>query len=208
MQEVITLSDEGPRPSAVLIDGTSDAYVMNMPTSRRPIFTVQKHQASHLHYDFRLEIGGLLKSWAIPKGPSMDPSVKRLAVEVEDHDLGYAGFEGVIGEGYYGAGPVLVWDTGWFEPLRANQGPVSPMMMFHEGKLDLYLHGQRLQGGFTLVRMKDRPREWLLIKKRDKDARPGHDVVQEYDTSVLSRRTIEDLEEAVAAGTLDPYCCG
>ena len=181
---------------------------MNMPTSRRPIFTVQKHQASHLHYDFRLEIGDLLKSWAIPKGPSMDPSVKRLAVEVEDHDLGYAEFEGVIGEGYYGAGPVLVWDTGWFEPLGANRGLASPEMMFHDGKLDLYLHGQRLQGGFTLVRMKDRPREWLLIKKRDKDARPGYEVVQEYDTSVLSRRTIEDLEEAVAAGTLDTYCCG
>jgi len=208
LQEVITLSDEGPRPSAVLIDGTSDACVMNMSTSKRPIFTVQKHQASHLHYDFRLEIGGALKSWAIPKGPSMDPSVKRLAVEVEDHDLGYAEFEGVIGEGYYGAGPVLVWDTGWFEPLRANRGPVSPMMMFHEGKLDLCMHGQRLQGGFTLVRMKDRPREWLLIKKRDKEARPGYDVMQEYDTSVLSRRTIEDLEEAVAAGTLDPGCCG
>ncbi len=179
-----------------------------MPRSKRPIFTVQKHQASHLHYDFRLEIGGLLKSWAIPKGPSLDPSVKRLAVEVEDHNLGYAEFEGVIEEGHYGAGPVLVWDTGWFELLGVNQGSESPAMMLHAGKLDVHLHGQRLRGGFTLVRMKGRPRQWLLIKQRDEDARPGHEVVQEYDTSVLSNRTIEDLEAAVAAGTLDTYHCG
>jgi bifunctional non-homologous end joining protein LigD len=179
-----------------------------MPRSKWPIFTVQKHQASHLHYDFRLEIGGVLKSWAIPKGPSMDPSVKRLAAEVEDHDLGYAEFEGVIEEGHYGAGPVLVWDTGWFEPLGTNQGSASLAMMLHAGKLEVHLHGQRLRGCFTLVRMKARPRQWLLIKQRDKDARPGHEVVQEYNTSVLSDRTIEDLESAVAAGTLDTYHCG
>jgi bifunctional non-homologous end joining protein LigD len=178
-----------------------------MSRFKRPIFTVQKHQASNLHYDFRLEIGGLLKSWAIPKGPSMDPSVKRLAVEVEDHDLRYAEFEGVIEEGHYGAGPVLVWDTGWFEPLSANLGSQTLKMMLHAGKLDVLLHGQRLQGYFTLVRMKDRPRQWLLIKQRDEDARPGREVVQEYDTSVLSSRTIEDLEAAVAAGTLDRYHC-
>ncbi len=184
-----------------------------MPRSKRPIFTVQKHQASHLHYDFRLEIGGLLKSWAIPKGPSMDPSVKRLAVEVEDHDLGYAEFEGVIEEGHfeeghYGAGPVLLWDTGWFEPLGANQGSESLAMMLHAGKLDVHLYGQRSRGGFTLVRMKGRPRQWLLIKQRDEGARSGHEVVQEYDTSVLSNRTIEDLRAAVAAGTLEAYHCG
>jgi bifunctional non-homologous end joining protein LigD len=179
-----------------------------MPRFKRPIFTVHKHQASHLHYDFRLEIGGLLKSWAIPKGPSMDPSVKRLAVEVEDHDLGYAEFEGVIEEGHYGAGPVLLWDTGQFEPLGANQGTESLAMMLHVGKLDVHLQGLRLRGGFTLVRMKGRLRQWLLIKQRDEDALPGHEVVQEYNTSVLSNRTIEDLEAAVAAGTLDTYHCG
>jgi len=119
---------------------------MSMLRSKRPIFTVQKHQAPHLHYDFRLKIGGVLKSWAIPKGPSMDPSIKRLAVKVEDHDLRYAEFEGVIGEGYDGAGHVLVWDTGWFEPIRASL----------DLGLDVYLHGQRLQGGFTLARMKHR----------------------------------------------------
>jgi bifunctional non-homologous end joining protein LigD len=138
----------------------------------------------------------------------MDPSVKRLAVEVEDHDLGYAEFEGMIEEGHYGAGPVLVWDIGWYEPVGQNQGSGSSAMMLHAGKLDVQLHGQRLQGGFALVRMKDRPRQWLLIKRRDKDARPGHEVVQEYDSSVLSDRTIEDLEAAVAAGTLDTFHCG
>jgi bifunctional non-homologous end joining protein LigD len=114
----------------------------------------------------------------------------------------------VIEEGHYGAGPVLVWDTGWFETLGANVGSETLKMMLHAGKLDVHLHGQRLRGCFTLVRMKDRPREWLLIKQRDEDARPDHEVVQEYDTSVLSNRTIEDLEAAVAAGTLDTYHCG
>lgn len=174
----------------------------------RPIFLVQKHKASHLHYDFRLEIGGVLKSWAIPKGPSMDPSVKRLAVEVEDHDLDYADFEGVIEEGHYGAGPVLVWDRGWFEPVGADRRSESFEQGLEAGKLDVRLHGARLRGAFSLVRMKDRPRQWLLIKQRDDSARPGKEVVEEYETSVLSGRTIQDLEAAVAAGTLRTYRCG
>lgn len=179
-----------------------------MLKSTRLVFTVQKHRASHLHYDFRLEIGGVLKSWAIPKGPSLDPSVKRLAIQVEDHALEYANFEGVIEEGHYGAGPVLVWDAGWFEPLAANPAPESLSLMLHAGRIDMQLHGQRLRGGFTLLCMKDRPRQWLLIKQKDKDARPGHEVVREFDTSVLSNRTIQDLEAAVAAGTLETYRCG
>ena len=178
-----------------------------MLRSKRPIFTVQKHQASHLHYDFRLEIGGVLKSWAIPKGPSMDPSVKRLAIEVEDHDLGYAKFEGVIEEGHYGAGPVLVWDTGWFEPTAVSRVSQSLDLMLSAGRVEVQLHGQRLRGGFSLVRMKDRPRQWLLIKQQDKEARFGSEVVQEYDTSVLSNRTIQDLASAVEGGTLETYRC-
>ncbi len=175
---------------------------------KRPIFNVQKHRASRLHYDFRLEIGGALKSWAIPKGPSLDPTVKRLAVEVEDHDPAYADFEGVIEEGSYGAGPVLVWDTGWFELV--GQGKVAPSAeaMWATGALDIRLHGHRLRGRFSLVRMKGRPRQWLLIKQRDEEARPGFQATEEWTTSVLSGRSIEDLEREVAAGSLKMYRCG
>lgn len=161
----------------------------------RPIFNVQKHDASHLHYDFRLEIGGVLKSWAIPKGPSLDPRLKRLAVEVEDHDLAYADFEGAIEEGHYGAGPVLVWDTGWFEPVGEKDSLTD---MWKAGALDVILHGRRLRGRFTLIQMKDRHRHWLLIKQRDDEARSDHRniMMKEWDTSVLTGRTIKDLKQA------------
>lgn len=175
---------------------------------RRPIFNVQKHRASRLHYDFRLEIGGALKSWAIPKGPSLDPAVKRLAVEVEDHDLAYADFEGVIEDGRYGAGPVLVWDTGWFEPAGRGKGAQSAEAMWKAGTLDVSLHGHRLRGRFSLVRMKERPWQWLLIKQRDGEARPGFQVTEAWTTSVLSGRSIEDVEREVAAGALKAHRCG
>lgn len=174
---------------------------------KRPIFTVQKHRASRLHYDFRLEIAGTLKSWAIPKGPSLDPKVKRLAVEVEDHDLAYADFEGVIEEGSYGAGPVLVWDTGWFEPADQGKAASSAEAMWKAGALDICLYGHRLRGRFSLVRMKGRPRQWLLIKQRDEAARPGFEATEEWTTSVLSGRSIEDLEREGAAGVLKMSRC-
>jgi bifunctional non-homologous end joining protein LigD len=174
--------------------------------ARKPVFNVQKHKASHLHYDFRLEIGGVLKSWAIPKGPSMDPAVKRLAVEVEDHDLDYADFEGVIEEGHYGAGPVLVWDTGWFAPVADGAGQMVDSTLA-KGKIDFVLHGHRLKGRFSLVKMKGRPRQWLLVKQRDLEAQPGHEITDEEVTSVMTDRTIEDLEREAAAGRLKTLRC-
>jgi DNA ligase D-like protein (predicted 3'-phosphoesterase) len=159
---------------------------------------VQKHQASRLHYDFRLEIGGVLKSWAVPKGPSMDAAMKRLAVQVEDHDLEYADFEGVIAEGSYGAGPVLVWDFGWFEVDGGKGAAASAEAGLKKGTLDLLLHGKRLKGGFALVRIKGRPKQWLLIKRSDDDARPGSEVTSEYQTSIFSARTIEEIADGVA----------
>lgn len=175
--------------------------------AKRPIFNVQKHQASHLHYDFRLEIGGVLKSWAIPKGPSMDPAVKRLAVQVEDHDVQYADFEGMIEEGQYGAGPVLVWDTGWFEPIVTAKTGKSAEVMLRAGKLDFILHGHRLKGGFSLVQMKGRPRQWLLVKQRDGEARPGGEITEECPTSVLTGETIRDLKESARSDALPTYRC-
>lgn len=144
-------------------------------TSRKPLrFVVHEHQAKRLHYDFRLEISGVLKSWAIPKGPSMNPADRRLAVMVPDHTLEYIDFEGIIPAGQYGAGPVAVWDNGEFIPLETD----DPNHALQEGKLSFELKGKKLKGAFTLARMKSFPKntgkEWLLIKKKDEFAKADY----------------------------------
>ena len=161
-------------------------------------FVIQKHAASRLHYDFRLELDGTLKSWAVPKGPSLDPADKRMAVHVEDHPIDYGRFEGTIPKGQYGAGRVIVWDNGTWEPIGdARAG-------YREGKLKFRLHGHKLHGGWTLVRMHGRAGErqepWLLIKERDEAARPAaeYSVVAAEPKSVLSDHTIEDAPTAGA----------
>src|ERR1043166_1642958 len=154
-------------------------------------FVVQKHRASHLHYDFRLEMDGVLKSWAVPKGPSLDPADKRLAMMVEDHPVSYFHFEGIIPEGNYGAGTVMVWDTGTWEPL----GDAGAMLT--KGDLKFRLKGKKLKGEFVLAHMRARRpgskgNEWLLIHKKDEHAKAGFDV-NKLDWSVLTRRSLEEI---------------
>lgn len=155
----------------------------------RRIFVVQKHQARQLHYDFRLEIGGVLKSWAIPKGPSLNSANKRLAKQVEDHPLEYADFEGVIPEGNYGAGVVLIWDKGEWE------GEENAEDALKKGKLEFKLKGERLKGGWALIRMKGSLLDWLLIKKKDEWADEGREITEKMTLSVKTGRSLEEIEK-------------
>ena len=161
------------------------------------IFVIQKHDASHLHYDFRLEIDGVLMSWAVPKGPSMDPAQKRLAVLTEDHPLDYAKFEGTIPEDQYGGGTVMVWDTGKYYNLKLNKdGSEVPMSEAAEtGHLEFWLEGKKLKGVFALVktRMAGKQQQWLLIKMKDELVRPGSDILEEEPDSAKTGRTLEEI---------------
>lgn len=160
-----------------------------------PSFVVQKHAASSLHYDFRLEVDGVLKSWAVPKGPSTDPREKRLAVAVEDHPLGYADFEGLIPPGQYGAGAVIVWDTGDYRNLTEHDGrPVPVGQALAEGHAVVELAGRKLHGAYALTRTGTGRRErWLLVKKRDQAADARRNPVSTQPESVLSGKTIEQI---------------
>ncbi len=168
-------------------------------------FVVQKHRATRLHYDFRLEMEGVLKSWAVPKGPSLDPADKRLAMQVEDHPVSYFDFEGTIPQGNYGAGTVMVWDVGTWEPLspQAVNGKyvagteAEADAMLKKGDLKIRLHGQRLKGDFALIHIRGRRpgskgTEWLLIKKHDDNVIEGYDI-EKYDSSVLSKRSMAEI---------------
>jgi DNA ligase D-like protein (predicted 3'-phosphoesterase) len=148
-------------------------------------FVVQEHAATAHHFDLRLEVEGTMRSWAVPKGPSMDPAAKRLALQVEDHEIAHNEFEGAAGKG-----AVIVWDRGAYE----QGGRVSWPEAIDRGHAVFVLHGEKLRGGFALQRTRggEKP-QWLLIKRRDDDARPGSDVVAEAPKSVLSGRTLDDL---------------
>jgi bifunctional non-homologous end joining protein LigD len=169
------------------------------PTAGGDSFVVQKHAARRLHYDFRLELDGVLLSWAVPRGPSLDPADKRLAAHVEDHPIDYGGFEGTIPQGQYGGGTVMLWDRGTWEPQAGEDAREG----YRKGRLKFVLHGERMKGGWTLVRMGPRGQErnsdnWLLIKERDSEARPGEGtlLVDKGMKSVASGRTMEQIADA------------
>jgi DNA ligase D-like protein (predicted 3'-phosphoesterase) len=149
------------------------------------VFVVQEHQATAHHYDVRLEVDGVMRSWAVPKGPSLDPAAKRLAVQVEDHSLGHNEFEGTLGDG-----GVIVWDRGTYE----QGGRVAWPEALDRGHAVFVLHGEKLRGGFALQRTRDGAKpQWLLIKRRDEEARPGSDIATERPESVVSGRTLAEL---------------
>lgn len=159
-----------------------------------PIFVIQKHDASSLHYDFRLEVEGVLKSWAVPKGPSTDPRKKRLAIMTEDHPLDYAEFEGTIPEEEYGGGTVLIWDRGTYENIIEKDDGLRPMPeALDKGHALVWLTGEKLCGGYALQRIDDDENQWLLIKMDDDAADARRNPVSTQPASVVSDRDIEDI---------------
>jgi len=173
--------------------------------AKRLAFVIQKHAASHLHFDLRLELDGVMKSWAVPKGPSLDPSVKRLAMQVEDHPIEYNRFEGTIPEGEYGGGAVMIWDRGTYDYAGdpADDRDEALRRAYAKGDFKFVLSGERLRGSWVLVRIRrgdPRRPQWLLIKHRDEHAEEGSDVVAEHMTSAVTGRTMEEIAEGRKAG--------
>jgi DNA ligase D-like protein (predicted 3'-phosphoesterase) len=167
-------------------------------SSDKPVYVIQLHKAKRMHFDFRLEVDGLLVSWAVPKGPSLDPKEKRLAVRTEDHPIEYADFEGNIPEGEYGAGTVIVWDKGTYENISTKDDKKGSMSSaLQAGHIKVSLFGKKLRGGYTLIqtRMRGEDKNWLLVKDNDAEADVHHNPVDTDRRSVLSGKIIEDIEK-------------
>jgi len=166
-------------------------------TKGKPRYSIQKHRSKRLHYDLRLEVKGVLKSWAVPKGPSMDTREKRLAVPTEDHPLDYIDFEGTIPEGEYGAGSVIVWDIGTYENTTEADGKKVPMNeALEKGHATVFLSGEKLQGGYALTRTgQGKSERWILVKMKDDFARPDLDILKEEPNSALTGRSVEEVGE-------------
>jgi bifunctional non-homologous end joining protein LigD len=178
------------------------------PSTGAPMFCVQRHHATHLHYDLRLEVNGVLKSWAVPKGPTLDPAEKRLAMMVEDHPIEYGGFEGVIPAGNYGAGSVMLWDRGTYELLTPPKAATTPEAQLQHGDFKFRLNGKKLHGEFALVHIKSSRRgskgnEWLLLKKKDQFAEPGWNT-EDHARSALTNRTQEEIARGLSGAGLRP----
>ncbi|MBW3588553.1 MAG: DNA ligase [Actinobacteria bacterium] len=163
-----------------------------------PRFVIQKHSARSLHYDFRLEAQGVLKSWAVPKGPSTNPQDKRLATRVEDHPLDWGDFEGVIAKGQYGAGPVIVWDRGTYRNQTRSKGKEIPLENgIERGHISVWLEGEKLQGGYALTLVaREKQERWILVKIKDEKADARRNPVSTQPESVISGRTIEEMESS------------
>ena len=182
VQALLGFLGEAVAPERARVEGHEQFAIRGVSAG---VFVVQEHQATAHHYDLRLEVNGVMRSWAVPKGPSLDPAAKRLAVEVGDHSLGYNDFEGAIG-----GGGVIVWDRGTYE----QGGRVPWPEALERGHAVFVLHGEKLRGGFALQRTRPGAKpQWLLIKRRDDEARPGSDIVDERPESVVSGRTLARL---------------
>jgi DNA ligase D-like protein (predicted 3'-phosphoesterase) len=169
-------------------------------SGKKPIFVVQQHDAGRMHFDFRLEVEDVLASWAVPKGPSTDPEEKRLAVRTEDHPLEYAYFEGKIPEGEYGAGTVIVWDTGEYENMSRKDGKKIPVgEALRAGHAKMKLFGKKLRGGYALIHTKMRgdDKNWLLVKEKDEQADARRKPVSTEPESVISGKTLEEMAKGL-----------
>jgi DNA ligase D-like protein (predicted 3'-phosphoesterase) len=162
--------------------------------NKEPIFVVQKHDASRLHYDFRLEIDGVLKSWAVPKGPSLNPANRRLAIETEDHPLDYANFEGIIPKNQYGGGVVMVWDKGTYRNIKKDKDgkEIKISDAYKKGQIEVQLHGKKLEGKFALIKTKSK-KQWLLIKMKDEFGSKGEEITKLKPNSSCSGKSLEDI---------------